>query len=81
MALTFDRRHEVALKCPGGTKAISLGFQLVETKSETISSTLTNALKMLERGFSMGDFHKVLDGEIQGFLDSLLTWRAKQSRS
>ena len=50
MELTFDRRHEVALKCPGGTKAISLGFQLVETKSETISSTLTNALKMLERG-------------------------------
>ena len=30
--------------------------------------------------FSMGDFHKVLDGEIQGFLDSLLTWRAKEGR-
>ena len=38
-------------------------------------------VKDARTGFSMGDFHKVLDGEIQGFLDSLLTWRAKQSRS
>lgn len=34
-------------------------------------------VKDTRTGFSMGDFHKVLDGEIQGFLDSLLTWRAK----
>ena len=27
MPLILDRRDEVALKCPGGTKAISLGFQ------------------------------------------------------
>ena len=26
MALTLDCRHEVALKCPGGTKAIASGF-------------------------------------------------------
>lgn len=31
-------------------------------------------------GYSMGDFNKVLDGEIQGFLDSLLNWRAKTER-
>ncbi|MCL4158301.1 UNVERIFIED_CONTAM: hypothetical protein GTU68_013321 [Idotea baltica] len=35
-------------------------------------------VKDVRTGFSMGDFHKVLDGEIQGFLDSLLTWRAKE---
>jgi len=37
-------------------------------------------VKDARTGFSMGDFHKVLDGEIQGFLDSLLTWRAKEGR-
>lgn len=37
-------------------------------------------VKDARTGFSMGDFHKVLDGEIQGFLDSLLTWRAKSSK-
>ena len=36
-------------------------------------------VKDARTGFSMGDFQKVLDGEIQGFLDSLLTWRAKES--
>jgi peptide chain release factor 2 len=35
-------------------------------------------VKDTRTGFSMGDFNKVLDGEIQGFLDALLTWRAKQ---
>lgn len=34
-------------------------------------------VKDTRTGYSMGDFHKVLDGEIQGFLDSLLNWRAK----
>ncbi len=34
-------------------------------------------VKDTRTGFSMGDFNKVLDGEIQGFLDALLTWRAK----
>ncbi len=28
-------------------------------------------------GFSMGDFHRVLDGDIQGFLDAHLNWLAK----
>lgn len=28
-------------------------------------------------GFSMGNFHHVLDGEIQGFLDAYLQWRVK----
>ena len=37
-------------------------------------------VKDARTGFSMGDFQKVLDGEIQGFLDSLLTWRAKAGR-
>ena len=37
-------------------------------------------VKDARTGFSMGDFQKVLDGEIQGFLDSLLTWRAKEGR-
>jgi peptide chain release factor 2 len=36
-------------------------------------------VKDTRTGYSMGDFHKVLDGEIQGFLDSLLNWRAKTS--
>jgi peptide chain release factor 2 len=34
-------------------------------------------VKDARTGFSMGDFQKVLDGEIQGFLDALLNWRAK----
>jgi len=34
-------------------------------------------VKDARTGYSMGDFNKVLDGEIQGFLDSLLNWRAK----
>lgn len=29
-------------------------------------------------GFSMGSFHQVLDGDIQGFLDSYLRWRVKE---
>lgn len=33
-------------------------------------------VKDTRTGFSMGDFNKVLDGEIQGFLDALLTWQA-----
>ena len=37
-------------------------------------------VKDARTGFSMGDFQKVLDGEIQGFLDSLLAWRAKENR-
>ena len=32
LGITLDCRHEVALKCPGGTKAISLGFQPVSTR-------------------------------------------------
>lgn len=34
-------------------------------------------VKDTRTGHSMGDFHKVLDGEIQGFLDAFLTWRVK----
>lgn len=34
-------------------------------------------VKDTRTGYSVGDFHKVLDGEIQGFLDALLNWRAK----
>jgi len=38
-------------------------------------------VKDARTGYSMGDFQKVLDGEIQGFLDSLLTWRAKENKA
>lgn len=31
--------------------------------------------------FSMGNFHAVMDGDIQGFLDSVLTWRAKSGEN
>lgn len=34
-------------------------------------------VKDARTGFSMGDFSKVLDGEIQGFLDAYLNWLAK----
>ena len=34
-------------------------------------------VKDARTGFMMGDFQKVLDGEIQGFLDSVLEWRMK----
>lgn len=34
-------------------------------------------VKDARTGYSMGDFHKVLDGEIQGFLDSYLNWHVK----
>ena len=34
-------------------------------------------VKDARTGFSMGDFHKVLDGEIQGFLESYLNWIKK----
>ena len=35
-------------------------------------------VKDARTGFSMGDFGKVLDGEIQGFLDAYLNWLAKE---
>jgi peptide chain release factor 2 len=34
-------------------------------------------VKDVRTGFSMGDFHAVLDGDIQGFLDSYLQWKVK----
>ena len=34
-------------------------------------------VKDTRTGFSMGSFHQVLDGDIQGFLDSYLRWRVK----
>ena len=34
-------------------------------------------VKDARTGFAMGDFNKVLDGEIQGFLDAFLNWRVK----
>ena len=36
-------------------------------------------VKDARTGFSMGDFGKVLDGEIQGFLDAYLNWLAKEN--
>ena len=34
-------------------------------------------VKDARTAFAMGDIHKVLDGEIQGFLDAFLKWRVK----
>ncbi len=34
-------------------------------------------VKDARTGFSAGDFNKVMDGEIQGFLDAYLNWRVK----
>lgn len=34
-------------------------------------------VKDVRTGFSMGDFHRVLDGDIQGFLDAFLQWKVK----
>ncbi len=34
-------------------------------------------VKDARTGYSMGDFQKVIDGEIQGFLDAYLNWRVK----
>jgi len=36
-------------------------------------------VKDARTGFARGDFYRVLDGEIQGFLDSYLQWRVKQN--
>jgi peptide chain release factor 2 len=36
-------------------------------------------VKDARTGFSMGDFQKVLDGDIQGFLDAFLNWQAKSN--
>jgi len=32
-------------------------------------------------GYSMGNFHSVLDGNLQGFLDSYLRWRVRQDQA
>jgi len=37
-------------------------------------------VKDARSGYSAGDFHKVLDGDIQGFLDAYLNWCAKESK-
>ena len=37
-------------------------------------------VKDARTGFMMGDFQKVIDGEIQGFLDSVLQWRATSNK-
>ncbi len=34
-------------------------------------------VKDTRSGYSVGDFHRVLDGDIQGFLDAYLRWRVK----
>lgn len=36
-------------------------------------------VKDARTGYSMGDFNKVLDGDIQGFLDAYLKWRVKEN--
>ncbi len=36
-------------------------------------------VKDARTGYAMGDFHRVLDGDIQGFLDAFLKWRVKEN--
>ncbi len=36
-------------------------------------------VKDVRTGFSMGNFHSVLDGNIDGFLDAFLKWRVQQN--
>ena len=38
-------------------------------------------VKDVRTGHSVGNFHSVLDGNIQGFLDALLKWRVKNEKS
>lgn len=38
-------------------------------------------VKDARTGYQMGNFHSVLDGNIQGFLDAFLRWRVEQSGS
>ena len=38
-------------------------------------------VKDVRTGHYVGDFQRVLDGDIQGFLDALLIWRAKENAS
>ncbi len=38
-------------------------------------------VKDTRTGFSMGNFHAVLDGNIQGFLDAYLQWRVRDTAS
>ena len=38
-------------------------------------------VKDARTGHAMGDIHKVLDGEIQGFLDAYLNWLASETQS
>ena len=35
-------------------------------------------VKDARTAYAMGDIHKVLDGEIQGFLDAYLKWRVQK---
>ncbi len=35
-------------------------------------------VKDARTGFTMGNFHEVLDGNLQGFLDAFLRWRVGQ---
>ena len=35
-------------------------------------------MKDARTGYRMGNFHSVLDGNIQGFLDAFLRWRVEQ---
>jgi peptide chain release factor 2 len=37
-------------------------------------------VKDARTGHYVGDFQKVLDGDIQGFLDAYLNWQAKEDR-
>lgn len=36
-------------------------------------------VKDARTGYQMGNFHQVLDGDIQGFLDAFLRWRVKEA--
>lgn len=73
MARLEELRREEAEAAKYQTKArVGFGSQIrsyFQHPDQRVKDTRT--------GFAMGDFHAVLDGDIQGFLDAYLQWKVK----
>ena len=50
-------------------------------RSATISCIPTSGSRTRGPAFTVGNFHSVLDGNMQGFLDSYLRWRVQQDQA
>ena len=61
---------------PNWPKSTRKRARVLDHRSATTSCTPINAVKDARTKYQMGSFHAVMDGEIQGFLDSTLRWRA-----